>query len=180
MTTRANMVLLVLAGLLCTALYVVKHDTRAAARELDTLAKAIEDERDSLQLLRAEWAMRNEPERLKRLSERHLELEPVSPRQIVTFQELARILPADQNPAPVPATDGFDSEEEAPRPGRPVLLSAAPGEGVTMVLDDGVRAVRPRLAQNQPVSGLDGGGDPVEDGGKGPGGILGGLPGGNH
>jgi hypothetical protein len=50
--------------------------------------------RERTQILRAEWALLNEPDRLRQVAQRHLALEPMAPAQFIREAELDRRLPA--------------------------------------------------------------------------------------
>jgi hypothetical protein len=50
--------------------------------------------RERSQILRAEWALLNEPDRLRQVAQRHLALEPMAPAQFIREAELERRLPA--------------------------------------------------------------------------------------
>jgi hypothetical protein len=50
--------------------------------------------RERTQILRAEWALLNEPDRLRQVAQRHLALEPMAPAQFIREAELERRLPA--------------------------------------------------------------------------------------
>ncbi|MCQ4162499.1 hypothetical protein NON00_21545, partial [Roseomonas sp. GC11] len=62
-------------------------------RELRDLNKRIEAARERSQVLRAEWALLNEPERLRQVAQKHLPLEAMQPTQFVRMPELERRLP---------------------------------------------------------------------------------------
>lgn len=62
-------------------------------REMRDLNRRIEQARERTQVLRAEWAMLNEPERLRQVAQRHLTLETMTPDQFVRMAELERRLP---------------------------------------------------------------------------------------
>lgn len=106
--------LVVAAGLL---LYKVKHDVRELEEELAGLNRAIQERRDRIHVLEAEWSLLNEPERLRDLATRHLALGPLRADQLARASEAvprlalapARALPAAEPPAPVaqsaPATE---------------------------------------------------------------------------
>ena len=49
-----------------------------------TLAKQIDEERDAIAVLRAEWSLLNRPERIERLAQKYLKLAPAKPVQLVT------------------------------------------------------------------------------------------------
>jgi hypothetical protein len=80
-----------LAGL---HLYQTKHEVALLDRELRGIAKAIEEAKDRTQALQAEWAWLNEPERLRGVAQRHLQLEPMQPAQFIRLNEAERRLPA--------------------------------------------------------------------------------------
>lgn len=64
------------------ALYAVKYDTGQVAAGIADLKGQIRDERETMTILRAEWSLLNQPERIQQLAEKHLELEPVRSSQI--------------------------------------------------------------------------------------------------
>ena len=121
-------------------LYQVKHSVSMLDRELREVNRQTEVVRERTQILRAEWALLNEPDRLRQVAQRHLALEPMAPAQFIREAELERRLPnarpfagpaslfgpvempaktpeAIVVPAPVAA---------APIPSPPVVASAAP------------------------------------------------------
>ena len=79
-----------LAGL---HLYQTKHEVALLDRELRSIGKQIEDAKDRTQALQAEWAWLNEPERLRGVAQRHLQLEPMQPTQFLRLNEAERRLP---------------------------------------------------------------------------------------
>lgn len=80
-----------LAGL---HLYQTKHDVALLDRELRGIARQIDEAQDRAQSLQAEWAWLNEPERLRGVAQRHLQLEPMQPTQFLRLNEAERRLPA--------------------------------------------------------------------------------------
>lgn len=123
-------------------------------REMRDLNRRIEQARERTQVLRAEWAMLNEPERLRQVAQRHLTLETMTPDQFVRMAELERRLPqavafagpvslfgsapevavaAATPAAPQPATQGAAPAAAPPPPaaaraaGAAVLAAAAVG-----------------------------------------------------
>jgi cell division protein FtsL len=73
---------------LAYVIYQVKYETRSLEEEIATLSKDIEAERDSVAVLRAEWSLLNRPERIERLAEKHLKLEPVTPQQLRSLESV--------------------------------------------------------------------------------------------
>ncbi|WP_419896450.1 cell division protein FtsL [Roseomonas sp. USHLN139] len=62
-------------------------------RELRDVNKRIEVARERSQVLRAEWALLNEPERLRQVTQQHLPLETMAPAQFLRMGDLERRLP---------------------------------------------------------------------------------------
>ena len=75
-------------------LYQVKHSVSMLDRELRDVNRQTELVRERTQILRAEWALLNEPDRLRQVAQRHLALEPMAPAQFIREAELDRRLPA--------------------------------------------------------------------------------------
>jgi hypothetical protein len=75
-------------------LYQVKHSVTMLDRELREVNRQTEVVRERTQILRAEWALLNEPDRLRQVAQRHLALEPMAPAQFIREAELDRRLPA--------------------------------------------------------------------------------------
>lgn len=87
-------------GLLVAALavYEVKYEVRNIKQDVTGLERSISEERETIHVLEAEWALLTHPARLQTLAERHLQLAPVAPQQIQ--DESALVLPDPQAPAP--------------------------------------------------------------------------------
>jgi hypothetical protein len=64
-------------------LYQVKHSVSMLDRELRDVNRQTEVARERTQILRAEWALLNEPDRLRQVAQRHLALEPMAPTQFI-------------------------------------------------------------------------------------------------
>ena len=79
-----------LAGL---HLYQSKHEVALLDRELRGIARQIDEANDRSQALQAEWAWLNEPERLRGVAQRHLQLEPMQPAQFLRLNEAERRMP---------------------------------------------------------------------------------------
>lgn len=84
-------------------IYEVKYETGAMEEEVASLKTGIRRERDAIAILRAEWSHLNRPERIERLARKHLGLEPVHARQLVTLEQLAEMRKpvTDQGPGQV-------------------------------------------------------------------------------
>ncbi|MDS4012380.1 MAG: hypothetical protein RKK15_13380 [Defluviicoccus sp.] len=82
----------VLCGLLTVALAVVlmaiKYQVQAYEEELAHLNERIVQEKQTIQILKAEFSYRTEPDRLRGLATQHLGLVPIEPAQLATFAGL--------------------------------------------------------------------------------------------
>lgn len=74
-------------------LYQVKHSVALQDRELAEIRRQTEQARERIAILRAEWALLNEPARLRQVAQQHLALEPMQPQQFVRISEAERRLP---------------------------------------------------------------------------------------
>src|SRR5690606_7701321 len=77
-----------LAALLGAGLFHLKYEVQALERHLTGLNAEIVRNQEAIHVLEAEWAYLNQPERLKTLSAKRLELIPVTPVHIVSFGDL--------------------------------------------------------------------------------------------
>jgi hypothetical protein len=84
-------------------LYQVKHAVAQLDRELRDINRQTEQARERTQVLRAEWALLNEPDRLRQVAQRHLALEAMTPAQFVRLSEVERRLPAPRQFAGAPS-----------------------------------------------------------------------------
>ncbi|GGG16431.1 hypothetical protein GCM10010964_00930 [Caldovatus sediminis] len=129
-----TLVSLLAAGGAGLYLYQVKHSVSLLDRELRDLHRRIEAVREHTRVLHAEWALLNEPERLRQVAERYLsDLVPMAPAQFVRPQDLERRLPQPVAFAGAPAPFGSPllAMPDAPAPGpeqagAAVVVAAAP------------------------------------------------------
>ncbi len=75
-------------------LYSEKHRTALLDRDIGRLIHATEAAHARTGMLRAEWALLNEPGRLQDMSGRYLALHPMAPTQFIQLSDLATHLPA--------------------------------------------------------------------------------------
>lgn len=106
---------------LAYVIYQVKYEARALDEEIATLGKKIDEERDALAVLRAEWSLLNRPERIERLAQKYLKLAPAQPRQLVTLDKVtdrdfdrARLEIAAPAPTPAASTPKTRSAGKSP------------------------------------------------------------------
>ena len=109
---RAGLVLALAAPVMGSALwaYGENYRTQSAAREVARIERAIEERRDALAVLDAEWAYLNRPERLRdlaRLNDERLRLVPLAAEAFARLDQI----PARPAPdAPGPMADAGDGE----------------------------------------------------------------------
>lgn len=109
-------------------LYQSKHRAQMLDREISRTMKLTEAARDRTGVLRGEWALLNEPERLAALSQTHLGLKTLIPAQFVTVADLSDRLPSPVAPGTVVAAPE-EPEPVIPTPGpaaRPAVKAASP------------------------------------------------------
>jgi len=99
---------MLLAGGSGLYLYQSKHRAQMLDREIERTLKATDTVRDRIGVLRGEWALLNEPERLAGLAQSHLGLRTLMPGQFVTAGELGSRLP----PVVVPGAVHVPGEDE--------------------------------------------------------------------
>jgi hypothetical protein len=95
-----------ISALIASALYAysIKYDTLYYAEQVRELKAKVQRERDSIAVLRAEWAFLNRPDRLQVAVEHHLDLQPMN------VQQLARLSDLPNRP---PREDGIAKKLEA-------------------------------------------------------------------
>src|SRR3712207_3343075 len=93
-----------LAGLVIL-IYDMKFETRRLEGKAQQLQRAIEDEKDNVALMRAEWSHVARPERVETLAREVLaDLQPVKAAQIVEQQDFLDVLAR----RPMPSASGAD------------------------------------------------------------------------
>ena len=89
---RTLNILFILAVVIGAAtVYDLKLAATKSAERVADLKRQIEDERNAIRLLKAEWSVLNKPDRLQSLVERYneyLQLDPLEVKQIVTPDEI--------------------------------------------------------------------------------------------
>jgi hypothetical protein len=108
-------------------LYQEKHRAQLLEIEIGQVVKQIDAAHARTALLRAEWALLNEPDRLADLAGRHLpNLRPMAPAQFVQMADLDAHLPAPL-PAGTPAATAPVEEAPAPVTDTPVTDTPVTG-----------------------------------------------------
>lgn len=151
MIRNATFVTLLVAAVLGIAVFALKYKVQDLEEQYTELNRAIIDNRQAMHVLRAEWSHLNEPQRLRELAERHLDLEPVATDQMGTFAALPAEWPQDeaQRPeaAPLAPRTGVAPplHQVPPMAPPPAPPEAGPGEGE----DDFARIISEALADRR-------------------------------
>lgn len=69
--------------------YSIKYDSAYQLEQAAKLKSRIQRERDAIAVLRAEWQLLNRPERLQRLTDKHLDLQPLNIQQLARLSDIA-------------------------------------------------------------------------------------------
>lgn len=85
--------IILIGGMMAGAgfVYHLKYEAERATSDVGRLHRKIQQEREQVATLRAEWSLLNQPRRLQEMAERYhtyLELEPLDPAQVGTIDEI--------------------------------------------------------------------------------------------
>ena len=80
------LIILVLA-LSISGLFQIKFKVQYLSKDVSELKRQLEQEKESIHILKAEWAYLNHPTRLKELADNHLKLSEVKINQLYKFEE---------------------------------------------------------------------------------------------
>lgn len=93
-------------------LYLFKGESQTLARQIAELRAQIDDERELISVLRAEWNYLDQPSRIQQLSDRYLDLSRLEVEQITVVEQLP-MRPLDIDPSGgADAIGGFAGGEE--------------------------------------------------------------------
>ncbi len=116
---------IVVITILSSLLFEFKHAVQDGWDRLDHLERDITIQRQALQVLRAEWSHLNQPDRLAWLAEKHLNLQPIQPRQILSWATFTSLFPTASNPE----LSFLQSQQDAKHPeGVSALPSMTPAQ----------------------------------------------------
>lgn len=88
MTMRITVFLTLLAGVAVYGLYQLADEVQKLDSDLKKLQANIEENKESIRVLNAEWAYANRPDNLQRLAAKHLPLLLVAPYQVAKITDL--------------------------------------------------------------------------------------------
>jgi len=150
MSSMLRCCLALVLGLVALAyvIYQVKYETRALDRDIAALNKQIEQERDAIAVLRAEWSLLNRPERIERLAQKYLKLAPARPAQIVTIDSVTEADFERVRSGVAEAAEPSPSKT-AKRAGKPAVAANEPAPKVPAGASWSATVVTPREAPAQ-------------------------------
>lgn len=179
MTRPATLILFALSIAAGGLLFAVAFEVSALEDRLQVLNKDITRDRNAIHVLRAEWSYLNQPERLEGLTQRYLELQPLTGAQISGPNALAlrrddaattrqADAPAAAPPADVPQADdakgageyaAVPKQKPAPprQPARAVQLASQPLNPAAVVTPDDPLETALRAVLGDAVGGGAGG-----------------------
>ncbi|MEX2449707.1 MAG: hypothetical protein WD407_02515 [Rhodospirillales bacterium] len=96
MIRHTTVLFILLAGALSLVLFTVKYQVQDLEHELKTLVRNIDANQRAIHVLNAEWSHLNDTERLRRLAERHLGMQPVGAGQLTRWPAFAARVPEAQ------------------------------------------------------------------------------------
>lgn len=88
MRKRSTILCVGVGVLLGAALFVEEHRVKTMEDELVALNRGIVENREAVHVLRAEWSYLNRPDRLQRLSDDYLIMQPVTAAQLSRLENL--------------------------------------------------------------------------------------------
>src|SRR4051812_29406728 len=98
---RTTIVTLLVAAVMSVALFFLKYEVTGLEDQLDSLNRSIDQNRETMHVLQAEWGHLNEIERVRSLSHRYLDLGPTPASRLVTLEQLPAEGVIAAPPAPV-------------------------------------------------------------------------------
>jgi len=105
---------ILLAAALGFSLFLLKYEVQSVEDELIALDKNLINDRQAIHVLKAEWSMLNDPERLRILSEKYLGLKPLTAQQVTTENNLSNLLPVIGTEKPEAVAAEEDVQSTAP------------------------------------------------------------------
>lgn len=91
MLRTIDIILIAVMLVAATVTYKIKHDAEKQVVEIKKIQRQIAFEKDTISLLRADWSLMTQPNRLQRLADvykEQLKLEPVDVTQITLFDDI--------------------------------------------------------------------------------------------
>ena len=90
---QSTIALVLLTVAVGVGLFLAKYRVQGLENQLQALNQDIARDRERIQVLRAEWSHFNEPDRLRALAGRHLDMMPVQSEQFIERAQVEKKLP---------------------------------------------------------------------------------------
>jgi hypothetical protein len=132
-------------------LYSEKHKAILLDRDIAHAIRGTEAARQRTGLLRAEWALLNDPGRLQDMADKYLTLKPMAPGQFVQLADLSTRLPAPVAPAPAGAEDAGQDDAAVASVDAPVARTSADAPVAGTSADAPVAVASPAVEPEPPV-----------------------------
>ena len=94
---QSTMALVLLTVAIGVGLFLAKYRVQGLENQLQALNQGMARDRERIQVLRAEWSHFNEPDRLRALAGRHLDMIPVQSEQFIKRAQVEKKLPKLHN-----------------------------------------------------------------------------------
>lgn len=112
MIGRLTMIWLCLATAAAVSLFALKFEVLSLEGELDALNDRIVADLEAIRVLQAEWSYLNQPAKLQRRADRHLQLGPLRAAQVLRLDQLP--VPAEAGQTPHRAVAAASAERPPP------------------------------------------------------------------
>jgi cell division protein FtsL len=97
MIGKPTVIWLALAALSSAVVFHTSYRVQALGDRLADLNRKIIHEQETIQVLKAEWSVLNEPARIEKLSREHLSLQPAEAAQLATIAQIPDKVPGAEN-----------------------------------------------------------------------------------
>lgn len=97
---RSALMLLMMAAVVSVALFVVKYRVQDLDQEMREITRATANAEESIHVLKSEWSHLNQPDRLRLLAQRYLEVGPLDADRVGDVEHMLSGL-VDKVPADV-------------------------------------------------------------------------------
>jgi hypothetical protein len=84
----SSIVWMIAVAFAASGLYMVKYRVQFLHERVEHAERSLREQKEAIHVLDAEWTYLNRPERLRRLSEKYLSLQPADPKQIAELDDI--------------------------------------------------------------------------------------------
>lgn len=134
MKKLSRLVWLVMIAVSIVGLFQVKHAVYNLKRDIEEASRQLDTERESINVLRAEWSYLTQPDRLRSLAQTHLGLQSV---------DLAQVIPLNYDPVNMAF---IDKPKKSTNSDIAKAEKNIPGESLSMVVSP---VLKPRTASTR-------------------------------